>query len=192
MIESLSNALGPLLGLGLDAGQIGPGQMALRAIIVYGFTLFIVRLGSKRFLGKATAFDVIMGIMIGSVMSRGINGSAALHATLAAGAVLVGLHWLFGVLSFHTGWFGSIVKGSPVKLIEDGQVREDAMRGSSLSRNDLEEALRLEGMTPDPSRVALAYLERDGSISVVPREQPPRIVDIRIADGVQIARIELT
>ncbi|HSK18692.1 MAG TPA: YetF domain-containing protein [Longimicrobiales bacterium] len=192
MIEVMSYGLDTLLGLGSDAGEIGPGQMALRAVIIYGFTLFIVRLGSKRFLGKATAFDVIMGIMIGSVMSRAINGSAGLLATLGAGAVLVGLHWLFGVISYHAHWFGKFVKGTPVKLIEDGEVREEAMRGSSLSRNDLEEALRLEGMNPDPSRVALAYLERDGSISVIPREHGPRVVEIKIAEGVQTARIELS
>lgn len=165
--------------------------MSLRAAIIYGFTLLVVRLGSKRFLGKATAFDVIMGIMIGSVMSRAINGSAGLLATAAAGGVLVGLHWLFGVLAYHTEWFGNVVKGSPVKVIEDGEIRQEAMRGSSLSQNDLEEALRLKGMQPDPSRVALAYLERDGSISVIPREQARRVVEIRVADGVQIARIEL-
>ena len=192
MFETLSGWVEPLLGLGNDAGDIGPGQMALRAMVIYGFTLLIVRVGSKRFLGKATAFDVIMGIMIGSVMSRAINGSAGLLATFAAGAVLVGIHWLFGVIAYHTHWFGNIVKGAPVKLIEDGQVREAAMRGSSLSRNDLEEALRHEGMKPDPSRIALAYLERDGSISVIPRDEGPRVVEISVADGVQTARIELS
>lgn len=66
------------------------------------------------------------------------------------------------------------------------------MRGSSLSRRDLEEAMRQEGMKPDTSRIALAYLERDGSISIVPRKGEPRVVEIRVADGVQTARIELT
>ena len=174
MAEVVTDGLEAVLGVGLDAGEIGVGQMALRAVIVYGFTLLIVRIGSKRFLGKATAFDVIMGIMLGSVMSRAINGSAGLLATLGAGSVLIGLHWLFGVIAYHTEWFGRIVKGTPVKLIENGHIQEEALRGSSLSHNDLEEALRLEGMKPDPSRVALAYLERDGSISVVPREQGPR------------------
>ena len=191
-METLSNLLEPLLGLGLDAGDIDPGQMALRALVIYGFTLLIVRIGSKRFLGKATAFDVIMGIMIGSVMSRAINGSAGLLATAAAGAVLVGIHWLFGVIAYHTDWFGNVVKGAPVKLIEDGRVREDAMRGSSLSQNDLDEALRLEGMNPDSSSVALAYLERNGSISVIRRESDPRVLDVSVADGVQTVRIELS
>src|SRR5690606_294809 len=45
---------------------------------------------------------------------------------------------------------------------------------------------------PDHSRTALAYLERNGSISVIPRESGPRVVEISIADGVQTARIELS
>jgi uncharacterized membrane protein YcaP (DUF421 family) len=146
-------------------------ETAVRAIIVYAVTLIIIRLGSKRLMGKATAFDVIVGIMIGSVMSRGINASEGLLPTLAAGSVLVGLHRLFGILSFHTDWFGGFVKGQPVKLVEDGVVDQKAMRGSSISDKDLMEALRHQGLHPDPSKVALAYLERDGSISVVPRDK---------------------
>ena len=191
VVETLSNLLTSLFGADLEAADMGPGRMALRAAVVYGFTLLIVRVGSSRFLGKATPFDVILGIILGSVMSRAINGSADLVATSVAGAVLVGMHWLFAVLSYHTHWFGSIVKGAPVKLVEDGRIREDAMRGSSLSRRDLEEALRLEGMEADPARVALAYLERDGSISVIPRREGARVVEIKVADGVQTARIEI-
>jgi uncharacterized membrane protein YcaP (DUF421 family) len=191
MIQEAPGALDALLGLGRDAGDIGTGQMALRAGVVYALTLAIVRMGSKRLLGKATAFDVILGIMIGSVMSRGINGSAGLLPTLAGGATLVALHWLFGVLAYHTSWFGNLVKGRPVLLIEDGRVRQEGMRRTSFSENDLREALRLRGTGPDPSRVRLAYLERDGTVSVVPREDGPRVLEVAVADGVQTIRIEL-
>lgn len=117
--------------------------------------------------------------------------NAGRRPTLAAGTLLVGLHWLFGVVAYHADWFGTTVKGTPVKLIENGEVSEEAMRGSSLSKNDLVEAMRHQGTHPDPSRIALAYLERDGSFSLIPRESGPQVVDVQIADGVQTARIEL-
>jgi uncharacterized membrane protein YcaP (DUF421 family) len=192
MLQEARNALEALLGLGRDAGDIEAGQMALRAVLVYAFTLALVRLGSRRFLGKATAFDVILGIMIGSVMSRGINGSAGLVPTLAAGTVLVALHGLFAMLAFRTRWFGDYVKGSPVLLVEDGRVRPEGMREASLTEADLAEALRLQGKEPDPSRIRRAYLERNGSISVVPREGAPRVVEVAVADGVQTVRVELS
>jgi uncharacterized membrane protein YcaP (DUF421 family) len=185
------DALEALLGLGRDAGEIDAGQMALRAVVVYAITLALVRLGSRRFLGKATAFDTILGIMIGSVMSRGINGSAGLLPTVAGGAVLVAMHGLFAVIAYRTSWFGDVVKGRPVLLVEDGRVLPDAMRDTSLSRNDLDEALRMKGEQPDPSSVQRAYLERSGSISVLPRKEGPRVLEVSVADGVQTVRIEI-
>src|SRR5690349_16609672 len=47
-----------LLGLGLHGDELGALQMGLRAAVVYVVTVAIVRLGKKRFMGRATAFDV--------------------------------------------------------------------------------------------------------------------------------------
>ena len=49
------------LGLGLESKDISVLQMSLRAVIVYTVTVLIVRLGKKRFMGGATAFDVMLG-----------------------------------------------------------------------------------------------------------------------------------
>lgn len=168
MVEAVVEQLQGLLGLGRDVADLDAVQMVLRTGVVYAFTLAIVRLGSKRFLGKATAFDVIVAIMLGSVMSSAINGSAPFFPTLMSGVALVGLHWLFATLTFHTDWFGSLVKGNPVLLVKDGNIQQEGMRQASLSTRDLDEALRLQGMAPDPSKVQLAYLERNGRISIVP------------------------
>lgn len=192
MLEVVQELFEPLLGLGRDAGDITVTQMVLRAIVIYVFTLAGVRLGSKRFLGKATAFDVILGIMIGSVMSRGINGSAGLLPTMAAGALLIGLHAFFAALAYRIDGFGNVVKGNPVLLIDQGELRTEAMRRTSLSENDLAEALRLQGKRPDPSRIERAYLERNGNISVITRDAPPRVVEVAVADGVQTVRVELS
>jgi uncharacterized membrane protein YcaP (DUF421 family) len=63
------------------------------------------------------------------------------------------------------------------------------MREGGVSQQDLAQALRAEGNEPDPSRVQLAYLERDGSITMVPRKDGPRILEVSVADGVQTVRI---
>ena len=75
--------------------------MAARAAVIYVAVLAMMRLGHKRFLGKTTAFDVIVGIILGSVASRAINGRAALLPTLGAILVLVALHRLFAHLAFR-------------------------------------------------------------------------------------------
>jgi uncharacterized membrane protein YcaP (DUF421 family) len=43
-------------------------------------------------MGKAPAFDMMLGIMVGSIVSRAITGNAPLVPTLAATATLIALH----------------------------------------------------------------------------------------------------
>lgn len=168
MIEAIGDLLDALLGLDREIGEVDALQMTLRAIIVYAFGLAAVRVGSRRLLGKGTAFDFILAVIIGSVLGRAVNSAAPFFPTLVASAALVAMHWIFAWLSYHTDWFGPLVKGNPVLLIENGVVREEALRKSSLTREDLAEALRLRGFEDDPSVIRLAYLERDGTISIVP------------------------
>jgi uncharacterized membrane protein YcaP (DUF421 family) len=191
MLESLSVLLAALLGLDREPGELSAVEMTLRTVVVYLFTLAIVRLGSKRLLAKATAFDVIVAIMLGSIMSRAINGSGSFFPTLLAGTALLTLHWFFAVLAFHTDWLGSLIKGQRVLLIRDGHVEYEGMRRGSISTKDLEQALREQTGQADPARVERAYLERSGKISVVPSTRAPRVVDVSVESGVQTVRIEL-
>jgi uncharacterized membrane protein YcaP (DUF421 family) len=181
--------LSDLLGLRLDVQDVKAMQMALRTILIYAATLIIVRVGSKRFLSQATAFDAIVAIMLGSIMSRAINGSAPFLPTLAAGVILVGLHWLIAAIAFSSDWFGMLVKGVPVLLIKDGKLNEKGLRGSSVSHRDLEEALRIESHGTGPEKVQLAYLERNGGISVIPHKPEPRVLEVSVEEGLQTVRI---
>ncbi len=190
MLQMIVEQIQVFLGYERDVGDVNALQMALRTLIIYAATLALIRLGSKRFLSQATAFDVIVGIMLGSVMSRAINSSAPLVPTLAAGVALVGMHWLLAFLASRTR-FGSAVKGEPVLLIKDGQIQQPGVRRAGLSKQDLEQALRSVAQETDPANIKLAYLERNGSISMIPCPSAPRIVDVSVADGVQMVRIKL-
>lgn len=191
MPQWLSDPVRALLGLGRDVADVNAAQMAVRTVVVYAVTLVLVRLGSKRLLSKATAFDFIVAIMLGSVMSRGINGSAPFFPTLVAGALLLGIHWLLALLAFHTDWFGSVVKGRRVLLIKDGQVQQEGMRRGFITAEDLDQALRLHTKQSDPSKVESAYLERNGQISIVPYPREPQVLNVSVEEGVQTVRIEL-
>ena len=179
-----------MLGLGKDTSEVSALQMILRTVVVYAFTLAIVRLGSKRFLSKATAFDVIVGIMLGSIMSSAINRSAPFLQTMLVGMVLVGLHWLIARLAYHSDWFGPLVKGEAILLIKDGEIQRKGMGEAGLSDKDLTQALRMQNNHTDPANIKLAHLERNGNISVIPFDDKPRIVEVDVRDGVQTVRIE--
>lgn len=65
------------------------------------------------------------------------------------------------------------------------------MSEASVTRKELNQAIHVEGSEPDPSCIRRAYLERDGSISVVPRSEEPRILEVSVENGVQTIRIKL-
>jgi uncharacterized membrane protein YcaP (DUF421 family) len=57
--------------------------------------------------------------------------------------------------------------------------------------NDLAEALRKETEQTDHAKIEVAYLERNGKISVIPRKGKPQVLDVSVADGVQTVRLEV-
>src|SRR5690625_1543495 len=121
------------LSLGYPLEEVGVIAMAIRSAIVYLASLFFVLMASLRLLAKASAFDVIVAIMLGSIFSRAINGSAPLIPSLAAGAVLLILQRILAFIAVHTRWVGAIVKGAPVMVVGDGSIPRSCVRDADLS-----------------------------------------------------------
>lgn len=165
------NFFDSLLGLHVEPKDLLFHQIALRGIVVFLLALVMVRLGDKRFLSKKTAFDAILGFILASMLARVVNGSAAFWPTIGGGFVLVGLHRLIAFLSRRSTKFGYLVKGTSDVVIRDGQIVEAGLRCNDLSEEDLLEDLRIHGRVASPAEVKVAYAERNGDVSVVPKEK---------------------
>jgi len=161
------------LGLQVQSHDLSWQQMALRTVVVFAFGVILMRLADRRFLGHNAGFDVLLGVVLGSVLSRGVNGQAAFFPTLLASAVLVALHRLLGTAAFHSHVFSAALKGPIQVLIREGRVDLRQMRRNKISQDDLEENLRCNGNVADPADVREARLERNGQISVVKRTSDP-------------------
>jgi len=160
-----------LLGLGLESRDLGVGQICLRGVIVFIATIIIVQLGHKRFMARLTAFDVVLGFLLASVLARGINGSAPFGATLAVGLLLVLLHRMVSALAFYSHRFSGWVKGNSDVLVVNGKVEDAKLRKHKISRNDVLEEARLNGKIGEMEDIRIGTLERNGRISVIPRKQ---------------------
>jgi len=170
MFQQIQSFLDRALGLGLENKDINVWQMSLRAFVVFVLAIVMIRIANKRFMGKNTALDVLLGIVFGSMVSRAITGNAPFLPTLVSSFVLVLLHWVLSAVAFRSQWFGTLVKGSDSTVVRDGEIQWEAMRKAHLTRHDLQEALRNNGKQPDLRDVAAAHLERNGDVSVIMRE----------------------
>lgn len=156
-----------LLGLGVEPKSLTFLQISLRGIIVFIVSLVMVRIGSKRFLARMSAFDAILGFILASMLARAVNGSSAFFPTLGGGFVLIGLHRLMACLACLSHPFGNMVKGHYNQVIQDGRVDAEMLKRHNLTEHDLMEDLRLNGNMNAPADVKAAFLERNGQISVV-------------------------
>lgn len=145
-------------------------QMGLRAIIVFILTLGMVRMGATRIFGRNSAFDIVLGVILGSVLSRAITGNSPFIPTIIAAIFLIVLHMLFAHFSLKNHRIGWLVKGKENCLIKDGKMLHDQMRKCQITENDLLESLRIKGKK-DINLVKHAYLERSGEISIIFKDE---------------------
>lgn len=141
-------------------------QVAARAVLVYLVGVLVVRIGKSRLVGRMTLVDVLVGFILGSLLSRGITGHASLWGTAVASAGVVASHWALTWLTCRSHALGWLLKGDAELLVRNGQPIVKNMRHAHISLHELMEALRLAGVD-DIEQVREAYRERNGEISVL-------------------------
>ncbi len=141
-----------LLGLGVEPKDLTFLQVSLRGIIVFFATLITIRIGHKRSLAQRTPFDAVLLVILASVLSRAINGSAPFFATIGGGVVLVIVHRLFAHLAYYSHSFGILVKGRPDVIVRDGERDIRMMRRNHVSAHDLDEDMRLNAHSDDRAK----------------------------------------
>src|SRR6187549_3805436 len=115
----MSEIMYKLFGEGKDLNAL---QMGDRAFVMFFITLFLIRIAGMRAFGQKSAFDMIIVIMLGAILSRAVTGASAFWPTVAAGAVLAVVHRILGLLSMYNQTIGSIVKGNKIMLYKNNKM----------------------------------------------------------------------
>jgi uncharacterized membrane protein YcaP (DUF421 family) len=101
-MNELWNSFETLLGLNVEPKDLTFVQVSLHGILVFVCTLAMLRLGHKRSLARKTPFDAVLLVILASVLSRAVNGSAAFFATIGGSVVLVLAHRLFAYMAYSS------------------------------------------------------------------------------------------
>jgi uncharacterized membrane protein YcaP (DUF421 family) len=170
-MNALQNFFLILLGPDGKATELTLLNISLRGFVIFIVGLALVRFGDRRSLAEKTAFDAIFIVLVGSMLSRAINGTAPFFTTIAAGLALMIVHRLFAFAAFRSHWFGKIIKGQPLTLVRNGEIDWNEMKQALVSKHDLEEDLHLDAKTEDVSTIKIARLERSGDISFIKKKE---------------------
>jgi len=147
-------------------------ELVVRAVVVYGFLLVLLRLTGKRQVGQLAPFDLVLLLVLSNAVQNSMNaGDNSLTGGLVSATTLVGLNFLVGYITHRNKKLEALVEGRPEILIHNGKVFERVMKRLQLTHHELMAAIRQNGCACIDD-VHLAVIENNGTISVVSR--PPR------------------
>jgi uncharacterized membrane protein YcaP (DUF421 family) len=145
-------------------------ESIIRAAIVYGFLLIVFRLSGKRTLSEATAFDLVLLLIISETTQQAMVDSD--HSMTNGALLILTLVTLDVLLSLAKQWFPKldpVLDGMAVILIRDGNVLKDRLNRERVDQADILEAAREQLGLEDLDQIKLAVLERSGQISIIPK-----------------------
>ncbi|HST30663.1 MAG TPA: YetF domain-containing protein [Chthoniobacterales bacterium] len=169
-MDAFTNLLQAVIGPDGQPKELTLLQLCLRAFIIFLLGLAMVRVGDRRSLSEKTGFDTLFLVLIGAILARAVNGSAAFLTTLGCAFFLMLVHRVFAFVAFRSHPFGNLIKGDDVELVRDGKVEWRTMKKHLVSKHDLEEDLRLNAATEDINKIKVARLERSGDISFIKKD----------------------
>jgi len=145
-------------------------QMAARGTALFFIALVLIRISGRRSFGQGTAFDAVLTVMLGAVLSRAVVGASPFWPTVCAGLALAVVHRLVALASCLWPAFDRLVSGVNRELLRDGRADRSALRKGLITDCDLTDAIRQKTGRDDWAGVHRAVLERDGRVTVVARE----------------------
>jgi uncharacterized membrane protein YcaP (DUF421 family) len=151
--------------------SVPPAEMILRGSVVYLFLFSFMRFVLKREGGSVSLADLLLTVLVADAAQ---NAMSAEYKSVTDGLILVTtlFFWNYTIdsLSFRFKLIRRLVQPAPVKLVEDGRMVRRNMRRELITTDELMSHIRESG-AEKLDDIAAAYLEPDGHISVIRRDE---------------------
>jgi uncharacterized membrane protein YcaP (DUF421 family) len=158
-------------------------QTVFRSISTYIILLILGRIIGRKLISRITFFDFIVGITLGSIAVRIALGSqeSPLLASISA-IVITTMVVISDNLDIKSIKFRKLVDGEPIILISNGKLLDYNLKKVKITINKLMMQLREKDIF-NVDDVALAVIESDGELTVLPKEnkQPITTGDLNIS-----------
>jgi len=142
-------------------------DIALRAIVLYAFIIFVLRVTGRRELSSLSAVDLVLLIVLGDAIQQGLTQddysvTGAMIAVGTIAALQVGTSYV----SFRSERAKRVLEGLPIVIIQDGKLVDENLRRDRMTADDVAEEMRMQQIAAFED-VQWAILETNGQISFV-------------------------
>ncbi|KTC89800.1 DUF421 domain-containing protein [Fluoribacter dumoffii] len=138
----------------------------IRGVLLFILCTLLLRFGNHRF-KLNNSFDLVIVVILGGLISRGITGSATLISTLVALISLILMHKTIAICCRKYPSVENFFKGNHFILIKDGILQKKNLKKLNITEKDILEQLRQQLNLSSYKGVKVSYLERTGHISFV-------------------------
>jgi len=152
-------------------------EKILRPVLVYVALLLAFRFMSKRDLTQNTTFDLLIVLLLSNIVQNALIGEDnSILGALAGGVTLLLLSTGLNRWTAKSLKARRILEGEPILLVHNGRLLDDNMTRYAVSRPDLNAGLRGQNMIT-LADVRYAFLELDGTISVIRKSEQSGVAD---------------
>lgn len=154
----------------------------IRTLILYVFVIFAVRVMGKRQISDLQPTELVITLIISDIAAIPMeNSSQPLLSGVVPVLILVACEIFASLIMMKNSKFRKIICGSPVMVIEDGKILQDAMRKLRMTTEDLCIQLRQEEVF-SLEDVEYCIVETNGKISVLqkPEKRTPNAQELGV------------
>ena len=144
-------------------------EPVVRGTVMYLALFLLFRVVIRRRIGAVGMSDILLVVIIADAAQSGLSGSSdSITDALIVVATIFAWNWFIDWLNYHVPALQPWLEAPPLLLVENGRINRRNLRHEFVTLDELKAKLREKGVE-DPREVARAYMENDGSVSVIKR-----------------------
>jgi uncharacterized membrane protein YcaP (DUF421 family) len=155
---------------GLFVPKMSVLEIVLRGILVYVGICLLLRVVLRRQAGKVALSDLLVVTLIAGVCRNPLVADAySIPDGLGVAMIVLASSYAVDWLSFYSPAVHALMHPEPVLLIRDGIILQQSLVHELMTERQLRCKLRGHGIN-DPAKVAEAWMEGEGHVSVIKKD----------------------
>lgn len=145
-------------------------QMICRGVVIFFFTLLLIRISGRRSFGMGSALDNIILVLLGAILSRVVVGASPALPTVLTSLSIVLLHRVFAHLMLKSEKLRELMEGKRILLFANGKFIRENLRRALVCEDEVMSGVRQQTNSEDLEQIDRIYMERNGEISTLLRK----------------------
>jgi len=151
-----------------------PSEVVFRAAAVYLFLTIAFRLVPRKELARISLLDIILLALVTVALRKSVVADdRSLTTAFVALATLLAVNQTLHALARVNHKWSDRIQGRRLQLMKDGEMIPSCLKRAQITEDELMSRLRGYG-TMNLQRVDSAYMERDGKVTFVFRDDGSR------------------